>query len=146
MHFAKQAYFEPNMQARVFRAGSPYPPSRWVNHSTIGRYGYLPYPGVCNMKNFLSKLLEKHAFCQASVLCLPHSKYVSDSSLGAKAKLSPSMRPLHAQSPRNSLRLFAVALNYNPNNHIWQTTIHPKVFNLVHGWTRNNTDKLVAIT
>jgi len=26
------------------------------------------------------------------------------------------------QSSRNSLRLFAVALNYNPNNHIWKTT------------------------
>ena len=27
----------------------------------MGRYGNLPYIGVCNMKNFLSKLLEKHA-------------------------------------------------------------------------------------
>jgi hypothetical protein len=27
----------------------------------FGRYGYLPYMGVCNMKNFLSKLIEKHA-------------------------------------------------------------------------------------
>ena len=30
------------------------------------------------MKNFLSKLLEKHAFCQASVLYLPHPKYASE--------------------------------------------------------------------
>ena len=31
------------------------------NQFIIGGYGNLPYIGVCNRKNFLSKLLEKHA-------------------------------------------------------------------------------------
>jgi hypothetical protein len=32
----------------------------------IGRYGNLPYRGVCPKKNYQYKRLEKHAFCERS--------------------------------------------------------------------------------
>jgi len=72
------------MQARVFRAGSPYPPDLWVNHSFSA--GKDTCPTAMHFASEASKYASMRILhAEACVFCMPHLSFACQ-----------SMRILHA--------------------------------------------------